>query len=189
MSVDDTDISNALIEVDSRQRGHLSQTKYEALRDEHHPSVDEIVAVAGERSWSDMKISAGVDVYPHESVASLSIDEASRAVMEVSERVEGELTLSEYDRHRDDEHPHGSTIARTFGWTAVKRMVGLDHRQCYTSITRETSASAMREVSKRVDGRMTIEEYDEARDDCHPSGHGISSKFGWEDMREFAGLS
>ncbi|MFC6961120.1 hypothetical protein ACFQJ8_03660 [Halocatena marina] len=186
-SDDDMDpIKQALIEVDQRQRGHLSQTKYENLRDDHHPSVSDILYKCG---WNDIKEEAGLHIDPRSTRNKVTKRNAITAVKTVSQRMDCEMTLAKYDEHRDDNHPCGGRIAKKFGWSRTKEEADLERREYQSEISRETAIRAIQTVSQRVEGNLTIASYNEHRDEHHPSGHGISSKLGWNSMKEAAGLT
>jgi hypothetical protein len=111
------------------------------------------------------------------------------AIREVDERVEGPLTRSEYDEYRDSDHPSYSTIVRRYGWNSLKREIDLDlARRRGETVTEEDAITSVREVNRHVDGRLTQAVYDEHRDIDHPPSGTIASLYGWNDLKERAGL-
>lgn len=114
--------------------------------------------------------------------------DAIAAVMVVARRIEGELTVSNYNTYKDRSHPHGDTIARKFGWNRIKEEAGLERRPLQSTITEHTATTAMQTVNKRFNGRLTIRAYDLYRDEHHPSGQGICDKLGWNTMKQAANV-
>lgn len=113
-----------------------------------------------------------------------SDDDIEDALRTVADRVEGVLERRQYDEHRDDDHPSGQTIWNRVGWDAAKRAVGLETHSIY----REDAVAAVRAVAGRVDGPLTMRAYDAERDESHPTANAISRKWGWNDVKESAGL-
>lgn len=120
---------------------------------------------------------------------SLTKSEALEALKTVDQRVEGAMTMSEYDQHRDENHPPSGTLAVKFGWNDLKEQAGLGKNPLGVEpLSRDEVIEALKAVDRRAEGTLSYDRYESLRDDAHPTAATISTKFGWNDIKEQAGL-
>lgn len=102
--------------VAQRVDSHLTVERYNAHRDNSHPSASRIERRIG---WNTAKQKADLEIAesPRES---MSRSQAKAALVEVSSSVDGSLTVEAYEDNRDPEQPHGYAIANKYGWNDLK---------------------------------------------------------------------
>lgn len=179
------DVIEILRTVAARVDGSLSKRTYDAERDEEHPAATTIQKRYG---WNAIKDDA--DLATATSPGSISKEDALAVLKTVAQRVGGPLTIEQYNDHRDPTHPAAKTLTRHGGWNALKDEAGLETTAApRTPLSKTEALTALTTVAQRVEGTLTVEQYETHRDDDHPHGVAIAESFGWNAIKEEADLA
>lgn len=93
---------------------------YNEHRDDDHPSGQ---AMARKFGWTHLKDKAGLE--RNEYSVPITEETALRAMKIVDNRCTGDMTIKQYEKHRDEWHPNGPGISQKLGWKKMKRKGGL----------------------------------------------------------------
>lgn len=141
-------------------------------------------------TWNQAKQAAELPRHKHE--VSIPKSEAIEAVRAVSSSVNGALTTQVYEARRGPDQPSLWQIAKRYGWRNIKQEAGIiteNDRAARSPLTEQLAIQSVCEVAARADTILTLERYDDLRDDDkHPHGVEIAKTYGWNDLKEKAGL-
>lgn len=196
-------ISALLTFVDDVLDGPLTQDTFRSAV--AAPSPDEIADRMGGGDWEDALSVAGIpDALSWRDTstsrtAKYDGEKLINSLQKVAGRVdESPMSIREYEEHRSASDPSSGAITDHYGrWNIAKEAAGLPTAPQRGEVgsppntrAKEECKAALQEVSKRFDGELSYQQYNDLRDPDHPSGMTIQRTFeSWNTAKEAAGIT
>lgn len=183
--MDREEIISILRTADKAVDGILTKRKYDDYRSENQPASS---TISYHIQWNDIKREADLAISPASGDV-LSETDAVEALTIVNQRVDGTLTFEKYNEYRDATHPSAGRISEHIGWNTAKRSANLelanDPRE---QLEKNQAKAALRAVAPPIDGPLTVEAYEDHRNEDQPHGVAIARKYGWNNLKAEIGL-
>jgi len=126
MSYTKSECVEALKEINLKVDGNLTSTAYREKKSDHHPSARTIGNKFG-GSWNDAKSELGLETVETTAHKNITKGDCIQHLREVSEKVEGVMSNTDYQENKLDYHADESMIRYRLGsWNESKQKAGLD---------------------------------------------------------------